>query len=73
MPPTLRAVSCAIDGTIVEHRAISDRDAPDDKDLLSITAAEIIADFAAECRTSEEYLDVALVEQNFAWPERSAV
>lgn len=59
IPPSLRAVSVAHDGHIIAFRCIFDGfPSEDDRELLSMAATEIIADFDAPYLIDEEYLAI---------------
>lgn len=57
VPSCLRAVSVEVEGTVVRMRSIFDFGASDaDKELLSVTSTEIIADFSSPFTIEEELL-----------------
>jgi len=57
VPPTLRAVSIERRGDTIHFRAVFTSDATDDDvELLSIAAAEVIADFPAPTTIHEEWI-----------------
>lgn len=60
VPTSLRAVSLERRGTTIVFRAVFDPSVKDsDRELLSIAAAEVIADFAAPTTIEEEFLVAA--------------
>jgi|SRR5437870_3133686 len=61
VPPSLRAVSLEIRGSVIVFRAVFEPAATkDDRNLLSIAATEVIADFPGPATIEEEFLEVAL-------------
>jgi hypothetical protein len=64
VPPSLRAVSLEMRGTTILFRAVFEPGATDaDRELLSVAATEIIADFEDPTMIEEEFLDVAPPEK----------
>lgn len=60
VPRSLRAVSLEMRGTTIAFRAVFEPGARDaDRELLSVAATEVIADFAAPTTIEEEFLEVA--------------
>jgi hypothetical protein len=60
VPASLRAVSLEMRGTAILFRAVFEPGAKDaDRELLSIAAAEVVADFGAPTTIDEEFLDLA--------------
>ena len=64
VPPSLRAASAVLDGNCIVFRAIFDRGAsPQDKELLSIAATDIVADFPRDFSLKEEFTEIAAPER----------
>src|SRR5215204_5532189 len=64
VPSSLRAVSLEMRGTAILFRAVFEPGASEaDRELLSVAATELIADFPAPTTIEEEFLDVALPEK----------
>lgn len=64
VPASLRAVSLEMRGNVIAFRAVFEPGASDaDRELLSIAAAEVIADFAAPTTIDEEYIELALSDR----------
>ena len=64
VPSSLRAASIDIDGKCIIFRAIFDSKANRDaRELLSIVASEVIADFGNGFTITEEYVDCPMPEE----------
>jgi hypothetical protein len=59
VPPTLRSVSLEQRGNTIHFRAVFTSAATeDDRELLAVVAAEVIADFSAPTTIEEEFIDL---------------
>lgn len=64
VPPSLRAVSVALDGKHLRFRAIFDRGAPNgDKDHLQFASFYFFADFSKRFTCEEELLEIPAPEE----------
>lgn len=60
IPPSLRAVSLELRGDVIHFRAVFQPGASDDdRELLSVAATEVLADFSAPITIVEEFLESA--------------
>jgi hypothetical protein len=60
VPATLRAVSLEMRETTILFRAVFEPSAPEaDREMVSVAATEVVADFSAPTNIEEEFLDVA--------------
>ena len=65
VPSTLRAVSLGVEGQTIVFRAVFEPGASeDDRELLSVAATEVLADFPAPWTIREEFIDLSAVDSS---------